>query len=904
MNPFVSELLKDPNEQAIVFGLLAVLLLSTTAGFLGNWLRRRPALRHAVLLSGLMACFSIPVISLFVARANGPLLSVPYLPFDRDDSVHSSNSHNREMPRIVESDREALSDQPLSPPDSNLAPTNSAHVAPQMTVAAARSRTTSWKSMLAGAWLIGTLILAAFSVRAWRQVSQIRRSAWPLAGREQALRATQCRLEKAGCATLPEIRLSDRVRAPVAVGILRSTIVLPACDIDQIEDEELADILIHETAHIERGDHLVLLLQALARCLFWPIPSIHWLNQQLAQAREEICDNYVLVTRIPVSYGQTLLKIAQLACDQQPLAAAVGILRRGALETRIAGLIDLGRDRAVKASRLQALLIVVFFVAGGLLLCGTRLVAQTDKQKSPVTPVDPSPTTSPDAPGNLAQPENKRDEAGADTIVGTVKWNGKPVSGFTIRAFRGSELLDQQFQADKNGQFRVPKAWRETDRFLAVVAYNNNCIGWFDFFVHERADQGGQTPDDGAFTITILDRGRRVRGRLANEQDQPIAGVRVRINTLSHPANLLSAHWADRKVNGERILPEAITDNDGWFELLVPVETTATARVDHSDWVNQVLPISKDAANLGTQKLTAAAKVAGQVIDARTGKTGTPLVGTSVSAQAVNAKPGGEWGSAITDQDGRYLIGGLSAGTFNVLFDDNSDKTLVAPAHAEVALTAGATFVANFSVNEGRHLTGQVVDVTTRQPLANCTVNCYGPARPQSGGATLSVQTNERGIFEFYVPPGKTYIYIGDERETDSGSERNLEVLPDRDPEPVLLTAGKKSKESRIRILVSNPVDRKITINAEQLKLAQFLATVANHAGLELDLDEAGLTSVGVPANTTVTTLAKEEALGPLLRRLFGPAKLDFVVVGRTLHFSNAEKIQTIRDSAAKQKSK
>src|SRR5688500_19780734 len=55
-------------------------------------------------------------------------------------------------------------------------------------------------------------------------------------------------------------------------------------------------------------------------------------------------------------------------------------------------------------------------------------------------------------------------------------------------------------------------------------------------------------------------------------------------------------------VNGERILPEAVTDNEGWFELAVPVDASATVRVAHPGWMNERFPVAKDATDLRSEE--------------------------------------------------------------------------------------------------------------------------------------------------------------------------------------------------------------------------------------------------------------------------------------------------------------
>ena len=113
-----------------------------------------------------------------------------------------------------------------------------------------------------------------------------------------------------------------------------------------------------------RRDHLIVLLQELARALYWPIVTVHGLIRELGQAREELCDNHVLRGRDALSYGETLLHLAELSWEARPLRTTVGILHwKGALERRIAGLLDQRRSTMTGNSRWLACLVALVFSA-------------------------------------------------------------------------------------------------------------------------------------------------------------------------------------------------------------------------------------------------------------------------------------------------------------------------------------------------------------------------------------------------------------------------------------------------------------------------------------------------------------------------------------------------------------
>ena len=83
---------------------------------------------------------------------------------------------------------------------------------------------------------------------------------------------------------LPRVVVSRSVSTPLAFGFLRSTIVLPDRLIGAITDEEMRDVLLHEMAHVSRRDPSIVLLQEVARALYWPLVPIHALNRELGRA--------------------------------------------------------------------------------------------------------------------------------------------------------------------------------------------------------------------------------------------------------------------------------------------------------------------------------------------------------------------------------------------------------------------------------------------------------------------------------------------------------------------------------------------------------------------------------------------------------------------------------------------
>lgn len=81
---------------------------------------------------------------------------------------------------------------------------------------------------------------------------------------------------------------------PFTVGIRNPQIILPMDLTKAAESQRLESALIHELAHISRGDYAVAMFEDFVRVAFWWNPFIHSIVTELNVAREQICDSFVL----------------------------------------------------------------------------------------------------------------------------------------------------------------------------------------------------------------------------------------------------------------------------------------------------------------------------------------------------------------------------------------------------------------------------------------------------------------------------------------------------------------------------------------------------------------------------------------------------------------------------------
>ncbi|HVC92364.1 MAG TPA: M56 family metallopeptidase [Pirellulales bacterium] len=107
------------------------------------------------------------------------------------------------------------------------------------------------------------------------------------------------------------IAFSQRVIAPMLVGVLRPLILLPAAVLDGQSAEQIEMILLHELAHVRRWDNLVNLVQRIIEAALFFHPAVWLVSRSVRLEREHCCDEVVLAhVNDPRAYAQMLAALA------------------------------------------------------------------------------------------------------------------------------------------------------------------------------------------------------------------------------------------------------------------------------------------------------------------------------------------------------------------------------------------------------------------------------------------------------------------------------------------------------------------------------------------------------------------------------------------------------------------
>ena len=182
--------------------------------------------------------------------------------------------------------------------------------------------------------------------------------------------------------------LSDDVALPISAGFINASIVIPSSLAATLDRSDLAAIVLHERAHIERGDIAGNLIQRLLEALLFFNPWVYLIGRALVREREAACDDRVVVaTGESNRYASCLTRLAQRhAPARTPLLTPSAIGSRRMLVARVARLLN-GKAVHVKINRPVVAASVVLFGALAFALQTAASFAQSDTTPAASTQV-------------------------------------------------------------------------------------------------------------------------------------------------------------------------------------------------------------------------------------------------------------------------------------------------------------------------------------------------------------------------------------------------------------------------------------------------------------------------------------------------------------------------------------
>jgi len=179
-----------------------------------------------------------------------------------------------------------------------------------------------------------------------------------------------------------QFHLSAIVNVPLVIGYLKPVVLFPVALVNQLDNDQVEAILIHELSHIRRNDFLLNLIKTAIETLLFYNPFVWMAGRFIHIEREHACDDLVLkITGKPLNYAHALLKLELLKDKNSPAYALAATGKTQNLYQRIK------RITNMKTNYLNAKQQMAALTLGVACLFSIAWINPTEKKKETKKPV-------------------------------------------------------------------------------------------------------------------------------------------------------------------------------------------------------------------------------------------------------------------------------------------------------------------------------------------------------------------------------------------------------------------------------------------------------------------------------------------------------------------------------------
>lgn len=673
--------------------------------------RRSSALRYGLLALALIK-FATPPVVAFPTSVFGQFGSPQGVPVSAPPLSPTAPSASSDVSTGLSSE--------ATPPGTESSPP-AAGSAPKAIVRAA----TFHREAFFLAYLLGVGLIVAWSghsrVRLWRVVAQSTGAASGLREEFEGI------ARSLGIRRRIRLRLISEDVAPMAFGVLRPTVLIPASLLDRIAGAELRAILAHELAHHRRKDPWFFPLETLLLAVWWFHPVLWVVVRSLRKAREDCCDDLVLQTRLvdDAAYCGSLIHTASAigpgAWSGAPIGAGASLhpLRRRI--TRI-------MDRTVRRMpRLSIAGLLLLCVLGLILLPGKPLgvgIAGWFHRSLPTTSI-------------------------SGRVVST---EGIPIEGATVTAdcwtAEGS-ARPVEARTNRDGAFRLSPIYHKVTCSIRVTAE-----GYYGAAIEEPDKERRES------ISFVLGRGATITGVARTRSGKPVSDARIYCVRLENE---------QARPSGE---PQWLTNSwcttDGFGNFRVDCVAPGTYRFDayverdylsyHQRSVGAPVPVTSGDPMEGIAVMfndPETESITGTVRDDK----GLPMP----NARLDGVNYGGQHWGARTNLLGQYRFVGVGEHSLNINCTFPMDE--VYPS-VQISNVRASTDPVDITAARGGRIEGSVVDADGNTPIRDAEVTIVR-VEPQFHAAPgwyaehPSARTDATGAFEInHVVPGKIVLGV------------------------------------------------------------------------------------------------------------------------------------------------
>jgi beta-lactamase regulating signal transducer with metallopeptidase domain len=329
-----------------------------------------------------------------------------------------------------------------------------------------------WQTIVGFWWLAGSSIV--FGLTIWRLSAFARclHRVQPALASMQAL--SEELSQSLGLKFAPRVGIAPIRMAPLVWGLGSwSRVIIPAELWQTLDAEQRAMLLVHELAHLRRGDHWVRWLEIVVRCVYWWHPVVWLAGREMREAEEQCCDAWAVwaVPHAAKAYARALVDTVDFLSERSlPLpVGASGIGQFQDLRRRLIMIMRGTTPRKLSASTLAGLVVL----GAALIVLGPSFGQQT--QSEDLAPaVDPFQQPVPVAPRATRPPTAESDDPTKTTEIARLRKQQADLQQAMDALARSLEQTNRQLNAVQGDRSQpedvvpTPRAPRDTARARAT----------------------------------------------------------------------------------------------------------------------------------------------------------------------------------------------------------------------------------------------------------------------------------------------------------------------------------------------------------------------------------------------------------------------------------------------------